>query len=180
MSTVVKWGLITGMVYVVFSLISNMMGMNQGGGGGMGLNFLILAVLTVATFFTIFLGVKETREDTNGYITLGQAFMTGFKIALIAALISAVFTILYGYLIDPDLSEKILSGAEEQWDEMNVPEENRDTMRKWSGYMANPVVLAAISLVSVIFWGVIKSLVAGLILKKDPPVVIPPANPDVA
>ena len=168
MSTTLKWGLITGMVYVIFSLISNMMGIQQSGNRVLG--FLVLTVLMIVTFFTIFLGVKETRdEDLGGYLTFGQGFMTGFKIALIAGLISAVFTLIYSKFIDPDFAEKMMAGVEDQWDKAGMPEEQREVARKWTSYMFNPFILSAFSLFSALFWGVIKSLIAGAILKKDPP-----------
>ena len=80
MSTVLKWGLITGAVYVIFSLVSNLLGVQQGGGGSMGLGFLINFLMMVATFFTIYLGIKEARDqDLGGYLTMGQGFITGIE-----------------------------------------------------------------------------------------------------
>ena len=168
MSTTLKWGLITGMVYVIFSLINNMLGLQQSGNtmAGLGLGALILG----ATFITIFLGIKEARDqDLGGHLTFGQGFLIGFKIALIAGLISAIFTLIYMKLIDPDFSDKMMSGLEDGWDKAGMPEENREMARKWSGYFMNPYILSAFSLCYAIFWGVIKALVAGSILKKDPP-----------
>lgn len=172
MSTILKWGLITGMVYIFFSLVSNLLGLQQG--TNFGLSLLIGTLLLLATFYTIYLGVKETKEELAGeFFTTGQGFMAGFKIVLIAAAVSAIFTFIYLEFIDPNVVDHLLSDAEDKWDEIGVPEENRDSMRKWAGYMANPIVITAISLVSVIFWGAIKALVAGLMLKKNP--VVPSA-----
>ena len=170
MSTVLKWGLITGMVYVVFSLIGNLLGIQQGGNFGLALlsNFLLM----LATFFTIYLGVKETRDESGKeYFTMGEGFVAGFKMALIAAVIAVVFSFVYLQFIDPDMMENMLETTEDQWDEMGVPEENREMGRKMQGYFTNPFVLSAFVLAQVLFWGAIKSLVAGIILKKNPPVV---------
>ena len=167
MSTTLKWGLITGMVYVIFSLISNIMGIQQSG-GAMGWLFFLLSL--VGSFTTIFLGIKETRDqDLGSYLTFGQGFMTGFKIALIASVISAIFTLIYTKFIDPDFAEKMMVGVEAQWDKAGMPEENREMARKWTSYMFNPLIMSAMSLLISIFWGVIQSLIAGAILKKDPP-----------
>src|SRR5687768_12145117 len=170
MSTILKWGLITGMVYVAFSLIGNLLGIQQGGNYGLALlsNFLLL----LATFFTIYLGVKETRDESaKEYFTMGEGFVAGFKMVLIAAVIAVIFSFIYLQFIDPDFMEKILEQSEEQWDEMGAPEENREMGRKMQSYFTNPFVLSAIVLAQVLFWGAIKSLVAGIILKKNPPVV---------
>ena len=175
MSTTLKWGLITGMVYVIYSLISNMLGLQQGG-MGMGLGLLANIVIMLATFFTIYLGIKESRDtDLNGYMTMGQGFMTGFKIALIAGLIAGIFAFVYAKFIDPDMADKMMSTAEEQWDEMNVPEEQREMSRKITGMFLNPVIMAPFMILWVLFWGVFKSLIAGAMLKKDPPPTDMPA-----
>ncbi len=174
MSTTVKWGLITGMVYVISSLVSNMLGLQQGGGGSMGLGMLVNILLFGITFYTLFLGVKEVRDtELNGYLNMGQAFRSGMKIAVIAGVIGAVFTFIYMKFIDPDMTDAIMENAEDQWDKMNVPEEQREMSRKITGIFLNPLIMAPFMLVWVAFWGVIKSLIAGSILKKEAPPTAP-------
>ncbi len=176
MSATVKWGLITGMVYVIFSLISNMLGLQQGGGGNAGLGMLVNVLLFGATFYTLFLGIKEIRDtELDGAITVGQAFKKGLAIAVIAGVIAAVFTAIYMMFIDPDLGERVLETAEEQWDKMGVPEEQRDMSRKITGWFLNPAIMAPFMLVWVAFWGAIKALIAGSILKKEAPPTAPEA-----
>lgn len=179
MSTIVKWGLITSMVYITFSLVSNLLGIQQGGegAGSMGLGMLFSFLQFVATFFTIYLGIKETRdEDLGGYLTLSQAFKAGLKIAFIAGLIAGLFTFIYMQFIDPDMADRIMSASEEQMDEMGVPEENREMSMKFTNFMTNPIYMAAFLIIWVVFWGMIKALVAGMILKKDPPITVPTAE----
>jgi uncharacterized membrane protein YhaH (DUF805 family) len=172
-----KWGLITGMLYVVYMLLPNVLGLQQGPGASMGVNLMLGTLILLATFFTIYMGVKETRdEEKNGFITLGEAFKVGLQITLYACVIAGIFGLINYYFIDPNFGDKILEGAEAQWDKMNVPEESREMGRKWTGYMSNPIILTLMGIVSIVFWGVIKSLVAGMILRKNPPVTIPPAT----
>ena len=170
MSTIVKWGLITGMVYVIFSLAANLLGLQQG--GKFALQLVSNTLLLVATFYTIYLGVKETRDESaKEYFTMGEGFLAGFKIALIAAVIAVVFSFIYIQFIDPDMMDRMMEQAEDQWDEMGVPEDQREMGRKFQGYFTNPLVLSAFVLAQVLFWGAIKSLVAGAMLKKNPPAV---------
>jgi hypothetical protein len=177
MSTTVKWGLITGMVYVIFSLVSNMLGLSQGGGGSAGIGFLVNILLFGATFYTLFLGVKETRDhDLGGNLDMGQAFRAGMKIAVIAGAIAALFSFVYMKLIDPDMVDRVMEGAEDQWDKMNVPEEQREMSRKITGMFLNPAIMAPFMLIWVAFWGVIKALISGSILKKEPPPTVPTAE----
>ena len=179
MSTTVKWGLITGLVYIVFSLIGNVTGIQQAGGGGsMGLGFLLNILIMVATFFTIYMGVKETRDEVlGGYLTMGDALKSGMKIALIAGIALAVYSLLYATVIDPHMMDKAMEAAEEKWDEMGMSEEQREMSRKWAGMFMNPYILAPFLICWVAFWGLLKSLVAGAMLKKEPPPVVPPSIP---
>ena len=131
MSITLKWGLITGMVYVIFSLVSNMLGLQQGSGGSAGIGILIYLVQWGCTFFTLYLGIKEIRDnELNGYIDIGQAFRKGMGIALIGGLISAVFTVIYMNFIDPEMGDRILQGAEDQWYGHYVRDHCKDRRRK--------------------------------------------------
>jgi hypothetical protein len=173
MSATVKWGLITGMVYVIFSLISNMMGIQQGGSGG-GIGILIYLLQWGGTFFTIYLGIKEIRDsELGGYISVGQSFRKGMGIALIGGVISGIFTLVYMNFIDPEMSDRILEGAEDQWEQANMPEEQREMSRKVTGYFLNPFIMAPFVIVWITLGGMIKSLIAGSILKKEEPPTIP-------
>src|SRR5690349_5120854 len=102
MSAAIKWGLITGAVYIVYSLVTTLMGMTPGNNnpGMMGIGVLLNVVLFGITFFTLYMGVKETRDtEMGGFIDFGKAFRTGMKIALIAAVVSAIFGMLNMYVI---------------------------------------------------------------------------------
>jgi len=174
MSTNVKWGLITGMVYVIFSLVSNLMGVQQG--GNMMLGMLMNVLIFGGTFFTLYLGIKETRDQgLNGYLTPGQAIRAGLGMALIAALISGVFSVIYMKFIDPEMASRIMAAAEAQLDARNIPEDQREFSRKISGFMLNPVILIPFTIIWICFWGLIKAAIAGQMLKNPAPPTIPTA-----
>ena len=165
MSTILKWGLITGMVYVAFSLISNLLGI-QSGEGNKSLGFILYTVLMVVTFFTIYNGIKEFKQDDlNNTMTFGEGFMAGLKITLIAGAIAGVFAFIYMSFIDPDMGDKILSAAEDEWDRQNASEEQRALGRKITGYLLNPIFMTFFTILYIAFWGVLKSLLASKLLK---------------
>jgi uncharacterized membrane protein (DUF106 family) len=173
MSTTMKWGLITGAVYVIFALINNILGVQEGGGFSM-VGLLTNTLILGATFFTIYSGIKEIRDtQLDGFLTFGQGFKSGMGIALIACIVSAVFTYIYVSFIDPELINRVTAMTEAQWEEQNMPEEQMDMARQWMGYMMNPTFMSLIAAVSVIFWGLIKSLIASALLKVDAPPVFP-------
>ena len=176
MSTAVKWGLITGMVYIAISLVNNLLGLQEPGNtASAGLGMVISFATFLITFLTIYLGVKEHKnEDLGGYLTTTQGFKAGLKMAFIAGIIAAVFSFIYMQFIDPELMERVMAAQEEKFEEMS--EEQRDTMGKIMGIFTNPIILACFTVIWIALWGMVKGLVAGLILKKDPPVTIPPVE----
>ena len=62
-----------------------------------------------------------------------------------------------------------MANAEDQWDQAGMTEDKKEIARKYAGYFMNSFVFSAMALLSAVFWGVIKGLVAGAILKKNPP-----------
>ena len=169
MSAVVKWGLITGLVYVVYSLVMNLLGLQDPADPNFVMSMLFGTVIFAVTFFTVYLGVKEFRNEENGgSLTLGEGFIKGFQIALIAAVISGIFSIIYFYFIDPDMISRFRESTEQQWEENNMSDEQIETASKVMGFMMNPWIMTAMSVVMVIFWGVIKGLIVGAILKTPP------------
>lgn len=174
MSAAIKWGLITGAVYIVYSLVTTLMGMTPGKNdpGTMGIGALLNVVLFGITFFTLYLGVKETRDnEMGGYIDFGKAFRVGMKIALIAAVISSIFGLLNMYVINPGMMDEVKAAMEESTESMS--DEQAEAMGKWMGFMNNPILLAVFGILYVAFWGIIKSLIAGSILKKEAPPSFP-------
>lgn len=173
MSTTMKWGLITGMVYVIFSLISNMLGLQEAGGFSL-TGLLSNGAILVVTFGTIYMGIKEYRDtELNGYLSFGQGFKSGITIAFIAALIACVFTFIYLTVIDPGFIDKIMAMTEEQWEKQGLSEEQMDGARKLTDIFMTPWAFTLITIISVVVWGLIKSLVAASLLKNEAPPTLP-------
>lgn len=180
MSSALKWGLITGMVLIVQSLISAVLGVGTDPSMSPFVGLLISAIGIVVTFITIYLGIKDIRDnELNGYLTMGEAIRKGLKIALIAGTILGVYSIIYSKLIDPGMMDRIMAAAEEQWQERNMSEEQMDVARKMMSIFKNPFLIAAFTIISTCFWGLIQSLIAGAMLKKEAPPSFPSPPPSV-
>lgn len=169
MSTTVKWGLITGMVSVFIGLIGNMLGVAEKSGFTL-LSISLMLASIGGTFYTIYLGIKETKEEKfGGYLTVGQGFKTGMGIALVGSLIAFVFNLIYFNLIDPGMVDRISAMAEEQWEQKGMSEEQIEAMRGYSGMFMNAWFFSLMAIVGGLFWGLIQSLIAASILKKEAP-----------
>lgn len=59
----------------------------------------------------IFISIKKVREAQNGTITYGQAFKTGFTIAIMTALITSCASLLYCTVINPGYQDFMIADA---------------------------------------------------------------------
>src|SRR5689334_15527975 len=123
MSSGIKWGLITGMVLIVQSLLSNVLGVGQDPSVSPAIGFLVTVVGIVATFFTLYMGIKEARDtELNGQMNIGLALRKGLKIALIGGIILGIYSIIYVKFIDPGMMDRIMAAQEAQFEEKNMSE----------------------------------------------------------
>lgn len=165
--TGMKYGLICGLVYIVFNLINTLLGTQTS--GNMMMSFLVNIVMFAATFYVIYLGVKEFRDAVNaGTLTIGDGVKLGLMIGLIAGLIAAVFGYIYQTFIDPEMMERILDETRRNLEERGMTDEQVDQALWGAKMMQNPALTAGLSILWITFWGLIKGLIAGAILKRQP------------
>ena len=125
------------------------------------MNFVTIVVLIIGIFLSIFL----TRKNNDGYLEFKEALKTGMLFSLIVAILYALFSYIYHNIITPDTVQYFLSIAKEEAEILNLKGqelENYMTMAKsfFNSYRLIP---------SVLFFGLIVSLLAGAIFqKKDP------------
>ena len=162
-----RYGIICGLVYVVLSMVSNLLGISQGGSSGMGILMWILSF--GLSFLVIFLGIKAFRDDVNsGYLTMGEAFKLGMGIALIAALITAAFVLLYNNVIDPEAVDKAIAAQREAMEDRGMDDEAIDQAMSMTGFMRNPAILIAMTVFIQLIGGLIKSVISGAVLQNKP------------
>lgn len=153
-----NYGLITGIAMIVFSLLVWMLDAMFVTGINM-VSYLILAG-------GIFLGTKAFRDNVQGgFMSYGQGLGVGTLIALVAAVLSGVFSMIMMKYIDPDLIDKMMAVTEEQMLKNNVPEEQMQAGLEMSRKMMSFAWIIAIFTTTLI--GFIISLIVSAILKKN-------------
>jgi len=118
--------------------------------------------------FIIFmlLAQKEYKDIKGGYLTFGEGFSSGFRYALFAGLLLAVFTYLYLAVLSPGVWQKILETTRTQLEDKNMPAEQIDkAMQITSKY--GPIFGAFGSAVSYAIFGAVLSLIGAAIMKKE-------------
>lgn len=131
-----------------------------------------LTVLQLAISIAVIVyGIKAYKAANGKFLTLGQALKTGLAISLIAGIIAVIFNYIFMNFIDPDFVQKTLDFSREQMIEKNpnMTQEQIDTAMGMSAKFMSPWIMSAFALIATLFFGFIISLVAGLIMKRNPP-----------
>lgn len=158
----VKYGLICGLVIVIAQLAGFLLDLQSMGTGASIVSWLLVFAIT---FAIIYKGCAEHR-DIHGNISTGQGFKIGVTAGLIAGLIAGLFGVLYSEVIDPEMTERIMEAAREDWEERNMTEEQMEQAEKWAGMFSNPALAIPASIIWYSIGGMIKGPISGAILHR--------------
>jgi len=158
------YGLITGVVLVVYSLILYIANLYM----NRPLGYVSMVLLVGGMVW----GTYEFRTKySNGFLTYGQAFKLSFMIGLFSAVITAVYTFIFAEFIYPGLAQEILEKAREEMinSSTTYTEEQIEMGLEWTRKFTSPVMMAILDVITKAFFSVILALLAALFLKKEDP-----------
>ncbi|MEY8848821.1 DUF4199 domain-containing protein [Psychroserpens sp. XS_ASV72] len=125
------------------------------------------ALLSIAVFVY---GIKAYKKSNNGFLTLGQAIKVGLAIAVVGGVISAIYSYFHYEFIYPEFIEMQKEVAYNQMIEQNpnMTEEQINQAMDISGIFMNSAFFSLSSILGSLIFGLIVSLIAGLVMKKEP------------
>lgn len=117
------------------------------------------------------LGLKAYKAENGGFLGLGEALKVGVGIALIAAIITAIWTLLLSNVLEPDYMNQMMDMQRSKMMETTptLTQSQLDGASKMSEKFMSPIFTVAFTLVGHLFLGFLVSLVAGLVMKQKPP-----------
>ncbi len=153
-------GLILGLIGIVYFLIMYFFDLT--------LNQVQGYVFLVITIVVLFFLIKSYRDNyLHGQMTYGQAVGAGMVIFLYYSIISAVFIYILYAVIDPGLIDKQLAMAEEMMQKRGLPQEAMDAAMNVQQKMVKPGIIAPLSVLQNMLYGLIMSLIIGIFVKKE-------------
>ncbi|MCR9262702.1 MAG: DUF4199 domain-containing protein [Flavobacteriaceae bacterium] len=160
---VLNYGLLLGLVSVVFGVMLYTQKMHYE------MSTPIMIVSVILTAVAIFMGVNAFKKANGGYLKIGEALKVAVGIALISAIISLLYQYVLTNFIEPDFIDKAMEIAKPKTFEQNpsLTEEQWEqgvTMRKKMNWISYPIGL----IISCVI-GLVLGLITGLILKKAKP-----------
>ena|ERR1035438_6445532 len=117
-----------------------------------------LAVGITATTF----GMRARRKTTPSTeeFRYGQAFATGFMIALFAAFFGAIFQYVYVAFINPDFIDLIQQAQKAKLEAKGLSSDQVEHMQAIARTFMKPAALAIFSAIGIVIWGTVISLIA--------------------
>ncbi len=154
------WGAITGIALIIYTLILYLAGLTFNTALGYVSYIILIAGIIMGT-------LAYRNKVLNGYISYGNAFLTGLLIVVFAAILSSFFSFILMRFIDPGLIEQLVSKTEEKLISQGLNDEQIeiavDRMRRM---MASPFSVI-LGLLGMIIVGAILALITSAFIKKE-------------
>jgi hypothetical protein len=166
---VLVFGFMAGLILLIVLVTSTMLCYNnEDFSGNMWLGYGSMLV----AFAFIFVGIKNVRDKYNdGYISFGKAFKVGLYIALIASSVYVVTWLIEYYIFIPDFMDKYIAHVlrEATRDGATAAElkSKKDEMAMYINMYKNPLGVIVLTYLEVLPIGLIISLLAAAILKRN-------------
>lgn len=164
MSNGIYYGLITGGVLIVFSLIMFLLDL-----------YLNKAVNWIGYIFLVagmIWGTLEFRKKySNGFLTYGKAFTSCFWIGLFAGILSSVYLFVFIKFIHPGFINELLEQARANMltSRPEMSEEQVEQALSISAKFMSPVMMVAWGLAAYAALSAIIGLILAIFLKKEDP-----------
>lgn len=168
--TVLIFGSIAGLILLIILATSTIICYNNedfSGNMWLGYSSMLLA------FSLIFVGIKNVRDKYNGgYISFGKGFKVGMYIALIASTVYVITWLIEYYLFIPDFMDKylahVLREATKEGATAAELKSKKDEMAMYTNMYKTPFGVIVLTYLEVLPIGLIISLIAAAILKRNP------------
>ena len=165
-STVIRYGLIGGLLFIIVALIGNMTGLSSPTSMMSVLfNMLIGLVLFVGLMVV---AIRYHRDkDLGGYITFGRAFLVGLLVALISGTVSNLVNYFYITVIDPEYMTNMVRDMQGMYEGLGMSEEQIEAaMAQVQNLTPGRIMLQG--LIAQIVMGSIVAAIVGAVMKRKP------------
>ena len=164
------FGVLFGVIMVLEFVVMYAIGMKSLVGTSVGVIVNIANYLVLPLIF-IYLGCNNYKKNiNNGFITFGECLKTGISISFVAALIYAIFTVVFNLLFPEFIDEMLsLSKSEMLKQTPSISSEQLEMGLSMIKKFMNPLIVFPFTLAMYSFFGLIYSLIIGAILKNEKP-----------
>ena len=160
--TALRYGVIGGLLSIAFGLATYLAGM-QGT-----IPTILNIVGTIVSIAVIVYAIRTHRDnDLGGYISYGRCLGVGVLTSIIMGIIGALWTVVLFNFIDPGITDMLMQPQMEAMEEAGMSDDEIENAMSMAGKFMTAPFMAGMALVGSAFIGLIVSLIAGAVMKKD-------------
>ena len=159
MSVGLKFGVMLGLISVVFSLVLYVAGINPMDYQWVTNSINLVFVVTIVAF-----AHKNFKDNGNGFMSYGQGLGIGVITAITSMVIAGVYTYLYFNYINPSAFEDIWEKAAADMEAKGQDEQAIKMGMEWGRKLFWPFFI-----IGGIFWGFIVALIVSIFTQKKEP-----------
>src|SRR5690606_26274992 len=116
----------------------------------------------------IIYAVSQFKKKNANLLSLSQAIKIGLVASIISALVYSVYSLIFHYVIDPEFVNKLMEVTREKMMENpNMTEETVDQSMQFAEKFMNPFFGVTFWIALSAIFGLIYSLIGGLIMKNE-------------
>ena len=157
-----NYGLILGLVMIVIAVVMYVT--------GMALELIQWPQYLYYIIFPIIViyAISQYKKGNGNLLSLSEAIKIGLSIGLISAIVYAIYGLIFNYVIDPDFMGQIMDASRDKMlENPNMTEEMVDQSLAMMEKFMNPVIGTAMWIALSAIFGLIYSLIGGLVMKKE-------------
>ncbi|MFY7669884.1 DUF4199 domain-containing protein [Tenacibaculum sp. MEBiC06402] len=114
----------------------------------------------------IVLGIRKFKFDNGGFLSFGQALKVGVGIAVVSALISTIYTLIFTNVIEPTYQDQLMEIQKQAWLDGGLSDEQIESAEAMTKKFQSPFITVPIAIVVSAFFGFIISAITGAIMQK--------------
>ncbi|TVZ59304.1 uncharacterized protein DUF4199 [Flavobacteriaceae bacterium MAR_2010_105] len=157
-----NYGIILGVIMILISVIMYVTGMSLD--GVQWPQYLYYIIFPVVIFYAI----GQFKKQNANVLSLGEAIKTGIAIAAISAIVYIIYGLIFNYIIDPEFMVQMKDVVRDKMLEApNATQEMVDQQMKVVEMFMSPAIGSAFWIGASMLFGLIYSLIAGLVMKKE-------------
>ncbi|MFH6769851.1 DUF4199 domain-containing protein [Gaetbulibacter aquiaggeris] len=157
-----NYGIILGLIMILISVITYVTGLALE--GAQWPNWIYYAAFPVIILYAI----SQFKKQNLNILSLSQALKIGVLIGVFSAIVITIYSIIFNYLIDPEFMSQMMEVARDKMlENPQMTEEIVDQSMKFVEMFSNPAISGAFMIAMSAIFGLIYSLIGGLIMKRE-------------
>ncbi len=117
---------------------------------------------------TVIYAISQYKKSNGNLLRLGEAIKIGVLIGVISGLVYAVYGLIFNYIIDPEFMDLMMEATRDKMlENPNMTEEIVDQSMAMMEKFMSPLLGTAMWIAMSAFFGLIYSLIGGLVMKKE-------------